>query len=136
MGGEMSDTALSRRVSIWAALRYRGKQGMLNWMLHRVTGLGIVLFVGIHVVAGFSGQQFGDDLSFAVNAVYEHWIFQIFVYFCVLFHALNGARVALMDLFPGLIRFQTELIWLQWLIFLPSYGLPVYFLIQTGLAGS
>jgi succinate dehydrogenase / fumarate reductase cytochrome b subunit len=130
----MGDMALSRKVSLWSALRYRGKQGMLNWILHRVTGLGIVLFVGIHVVAGFFGQQFGDDLSFAVNAIYESWYFQIFVYFCVLFHALNGSRVALMDLFPGLIRFQTELIWLQWLIFLPSYGLPVYFLITSGLS--
>lgn len=126
---------LSRRVSIWAGLRYKGKQGMLHWALHRVTGLGIALFVGIHVVAGFFGQQFGDDLSFAVNAIYESWQFQIFVYLCVLFHALNGARVAVMDLFPGLLRFQRELLWLQWIIFLPTYGLPCYFLVQTALTG-
>jgi succinate dehydrogenase / fumarate reductase cytochrome b subunit len=127
--------ALSRRVSIGAGLRYRGEQGMLNWILHRITGLGILLFVGIHVIVGFFGQQFGDDLSFAINAIYESWAFQLFVYFSVLFHAINGSRLALMDLFPRLLRYQRELIWLQWLIFIPAYGLPSFIMLQTALAG-
>jgi succinate dehydrogenase / fumarate reductase cytochrome b subunit len=127
--------AVSRRVSVWAGARYKGRQGMLNWFLHRITGLGILLFVGIHVVVSFFGQQFGSDLAFTLNAIYESWQFQIFVYFCVLFHAINGSRVALMDLFPGLIRYQKELIWLQWLIFIPAYGLPVYIMVSNALAG-
>jgi succinate dehydrogenase / fumarate reductase, cytochrome b subunit len=132
----MGQVAYSRKVSWLAGLRYRGKQGMLNWILHRVTGLGIVLFVGLHIVASFFGQQFGDDLAFAVNAVYQSWAFQIFIYFCVLFHALNGTRIALMDFFPGLMRFQKELIWLQWLILIPTYGLPVFILLQDALAAT
>jgi succinate dehydrogenase / fumarate reductase cytochrome b subunit len=127
---------LSRKVSLISGLRYKGRQGMLNWALHRITGLGILLFVGTHVVASFFGQQFGNDVAFAVNTVYESWPFQIFVYFSVLFHALNGTRLALMDLFPALIRFQKELIWLQWMIFVPVYALPVYILIQTALSGA
>jgi succinate dehydrogenase / fumarate reductase cytochrome b subunit len=127
---------LSRRVSLISALRYRGKQGMLNWALHRITGLGILLFVGTHVVVSFFGQQFGDNLAFAINSVYESWPFQIFIYFSVLFHAFNGTRLALMDLFPALIRYQIELIWLQWLIFVPVYILPVYIMIQSALSGA
>lgn len=127
--------AVSRRVSLWSGVRYKGKQGMLNWVLHRITGLGILLFVGIHVIVSFFGQQFGSDLAFTLNSIYESWQFQIFVYFSVLFHAINGSRVALMDLFPGLIRYQKELIWLQWLIFIPAYGLPVYVMVSNALAG-
>jgi succinate dehydrogenase / fumarate reductase cytochrome b subunit len=127
--------AVSRRVSVWAGLRYRGKQGMLNWLLHRVTGLGIVLFVGTHVVVSFFGQQFGNDIAFAVNGVYESWIFQIFVYFSVLFHAFNGTRLALMDLFPSLLRYQKELLWLQWIVFVPVYGFPVYVMVNTAITG-
>jgi succinate dehydrogenase / fumarate reductase cytochrome b subunit len=126
---------LSRRVGFWEGLRYRGKQGMLTWILHRITGLGIVLFVGIHIVAGFFGQQFGDDISFALNSIYESWPFQLFVYFSVLFHAINGVRLTLMDLFPNLIRYQRELLWLQWSVFVVSYALPAYFLIQNAIAG-
>lgn len=127
---------VSRRVSVWAALRYRGKQGMLNWILHRVTGLGIVLFVGTHVVVSFFGQQFGDDIAFAINGVYESWQFQIFVYFSVLFHAFNGTRLALMDIFPSLIRFQRELVWLQWIVFLPVYFFPVVVMVNNAIAGA
>lgn len=108
---------------------------MLNWALHRITGLGILLFVGIHVIVSFFGQQFGSDLAFAINAIYESWQFQIFVYFCVLFHAINGSRVALMDLFPSLIRYQKELIWLQWLTFIPVYALPIFIMVRNALAG-
>ncbi|MFN2121565.1 MAG: succinate dehydrogenase, cytochrome b556 subunit [Anaerolineales bacterium] len=126
---------LSRSVSILSGLRYRGRAGMLTWLLHRITGLGILLFVGTHVTVSFFGQQFGDDLAFAINSVYESWQFQIFVYFSVLFHAMNGSRLAVMDLFPALIRYQRELIWLQWLMFVPLYGLPVYIMIQNALSG-
>lgn len=123
----------SRGVSVLQTLRYRGRQGMLSWTLHRLTGLGIVLFVGMHVVAAFFLQQFGDPVATAVTAAYESWPTQLFVYFCVLYHALNGARLALMDLFPRLLRFQNELVWLQWAVFAPAYLLPAFFLIRGGL---
>ena len=122
----MSDVALKRRVSVREVLRYRGKQGMLTWLLHRITGLGILLFVGTHVIASFFGQEFGSDIAFAVNGIYESWIFQLFVYFSVLFHAINGSRLALMDLFPGLLRYQKELLSLQWIIFAIAYIAPPY----------
>ena len=122
-----------RGVSVLQTLRYRGRQGMLSWTLHRLTGLGIVLFVGMHVVAAFFLQQFGDPVATAVTAAYESWPTQLFVYFCVLYHALNGARLALMDLFPRLLRFQNELVWLQWAVFAPAYLLPAFFLIRGGL---
>ena len=126
----MSTKPLRRRVNFFAGLRYRGKQGMITWMLNRITGLGILVFVGIHVVAAFFLQQFSDDVSIAVTTVYESWPFQLVVYFCVLYHAIHGTRIALEDLFPGLMRFHEELIWLQWIIFFPTYLLPSY--LNTG----
>jgi len=41
-----------------------------------------------------------------------------------------------MDIFPALISFQREMIWLQWLIFIPVYSLPVYVMVQTALSGA
>jgi succinate dehydrogenase / fumarate reductase cytochrome b subunit len=127
---------VSRRVSLWTGLRYRGKQGMLTWLLHRITGLGIVIFVGTHVVVSFFGQQFGDDIAFAINGVYESWPFQIFIYFSVLFHAFNGTRLALMDLFPALLRYQKELLWLQWIVFAPVFIFPVAVMVSTAISGA
>lgn len=117
-------------------LSYRGGGPMLAWLLHRITGLGMLLFVGLHVLASFSMQQFGSDIGTSMNIVYEDWRFQIFIYFCVLFHALNGMRIILLDTWPRFLKYQREATWLQWLIFIPVYGLTVFVMIQRALAGS
>jgi succinate dehydrogenase / fumarate reductase, cytochrome b subunit len=108
---------------------------MLSWVLHRISGLGMIVFVGMHVVAAFSLQQYGSGIGKAINTVYESWPFQCFIYFCVIFHALNGARIIILDVWPKLLQYQREATWLQWLIFIPTYGLTLLVLIQRGLSG-
>jgi len=127
--------ALNRKVGFFQGLKYQGGGPMLAWMLHRITGLGILLFVGLHVIASFFMQQTGSDAATFINTIYEHWIFQIFVAFFVLFHALNGLRIAILDIWPKFLVYEREALWLQWFIFLPVYGLTVFILIQNSLAG-
>ena len=81
---------------------------MLAWMLHRISGVGILLFVGLHVMASFFMQQTGSDLATTINIIYELWIFQIFVTFIVIYHALNGLRIAVLDIWPRYQVFQRE----------------------------
>lgn len=106
---------------------------MLVWVLHRISGITIVVFVGLHVIASFIMQQFGSDLGTAINIVYESVYFQVFVYFAVIFHVLNGLRIITMDIWPKLLEYQREVIWLQWLIFVPLYGLTVFLMIMGTL---
>src|SRR4030042_937513 len=120
---------LKRNVSLKDALRYQGQGPMLTFILHRIGGLGIVTFVGMHILASFMGGRIG---SF-INIVYEHWAFQIVIFFCVLFHAINGLRIVILDLWPKLIEHQREAIWLEWMVFLPVYGLALYIIIRGGL---
>jgi len=124
------------RVGLWEALRYRGGIGVLVWILHRITGLGILLFVSIHVVAAFFMNALNDSISTAVTHWYESHPVQVFVYFCVLYHALNGLRVLLEDFYPPLLRYHRELIWLQWAIFVPVFGLPAFFIAQGIVLGT
>lgn len=120
----------------WKGLTYRGGGPMLTFLLHRITALGIILFVGLHVLASFSMQQLiVSKVGTAINTIYEAWWFQIFVVFCVIFHTLNGLRIVLLDLFPKMLKFQREATWLQWAIFIPLYVLVVYILFYTGLIG-
>lgn len=116
-------------------LRYRGGGTMISWMLHRITGLGIVLFVSLHVVAAFLLLQSGSNVGKAINTIYESWLFQAFIYFCVIFHVLNGARIIILDMWPQLLAYQREATWLEWLIFIPVYGLSLLLLVQRGLTG-
>jgi succinate dehydrogenase / fumarate reductase cytochrome b subunit len=122
---------LKRNVSLKDALRYQGMGPMLTYILHRIGGLGIVTFVGMHILASFVGGGFG---SF-VNKIYEHWGFQIVIFFCALFHAINGLRIVILDLWPKLIEHQREAIWIEWALFLPIYGIAVLVILQTGLGG-
>ena len=124
----------SRRVGL-SGLRYKGGGTMWSWMLHRVSGLAILLFVGLHVVAAFTLQQYGSGIGKAINTVYEAWPFQAFIYFCIIYHALNGARIVVLDVWPQLLAYQREATWLQWLIFLPIYALTLFILVQHSLSG-
>lgn len=120
---------LKRDVSLKDALRYQGKGPMLTYILHRIGGLGMVIFVGLHVLASFVGGRFGTF----INPIYENWGFQVVIFFCVLFHVINGLRIVILDLWPKLIEYQREAIWLEWMIFLPIYGMAVYVIVSTAL---
>jgi succinate dehydrogenase / fumarate reductase cytochrome b subunit len=123
--------ALKRNVSLKDALRYQGKGPMLTYILHRIGGLGMVTFVGLHVLASFMGGRVGSS----INLIYENWLFQIAVFFCVLFHMINGLRIIILDLWPKLVEHQREAIWLEWVIFLPIYGMAVFVIVTTALGG-
>jgi succinate dehydrogenase / fumarate reductase cytochrome b subunit len=122
---------LKRNVSLKDALRYQGKGPMLTYILHRIGGLGMVTFVGLHVLASFMGGRVGST----INLIYENWAFQIVIFFLVLFHMINGLRIIILDLFPKLIEHQREAIWLEWVIFLPVYGMAAYVIVSTALGG-
>jgi len=122
---------LKRDVSLMQGLKYPGGGPMLTFVLHRIGGVGMAVFVTVHLLASLLGGDIGQFL----NAVYEHWLFQIFIFFCALFHAINGLRITILDLFPKLIEHEHEAIWIEWAIFLPTFGIAALVIISTGLGG-
>ena len=122
---------LSRNVGLATALRYKGQGPMLTWILHRIGGLGMAIFITVHILASFVAGKAGVS----INAIYENWFFQLFIFFCVFFHAINGLRITILDLWPKLIVYQREAIWVEWAVFLPLYGFAVYVIVHTALGG-
>lgn len=120
---------LKRNVSLLTGLRYQGQGPMLTFILHRIGGLGIAVFVTVHILASLIGGDVGGFL----NDLYTHWLFQIIVYFCALFHVINGLRITILDLWPSLIVNQRYAIWLEWAVFLPLFGLAVFVILRTAL---
>jgi succinate dehydrogenase / fumarate reductase cytochrome b subunit len=127
--------ALNRKVGFFEGLRYKGGGPMLAWILHRISGVGMVIFVSLHVAASFFTQQMGSDWGISLNIIYESVYFQLFIYFCVIYHGLNGLRIIVLDLWPKLIGYQREATWLQWLIFIPVYGLTIFLMIRRAITG-
>jgi succinate dehydrogenase / fumarate reductase cytochrome b subunit len=127
--------ALSRKVGLLAGAKYKGGGPMLAWILHRISGLGIIIFVTLHVLASFLTQQLGSDLGIFVNIIYQSIYFQLFIVFCAIFHGVNGFRIILLDIWPRLIRYQKESTWLEWFVILPLYILTAFIMIRRFLAG-
>lgn len=123
--------SLKRNVPLATALRYKGQGPMLTFVLHRIGGMGMAIFVTVHILSSFLGGDVGQFL----NDIYMHWAFQIFIFFCALFHAINGLRITILDIWPKLIPYQREAIWVEWAIFLPIYGIAVLLIVRTAAGG-
>ncbi len=122
---------LTRNVGLATALRYKGQGPMWAFVLHRVGGLGMAIFITTHILASFLGGDIGGFL----NDVYENWAFQVFIFFCVLFHAINGLRITILDLFPKLLPHQREFLWAEMAVFIPLYAIAVLIIVRNGLGG-
>jgi succinate dehydrogenase / fumarate reductase cytochrome b subunit len=89
-------------VKLYEYLTYRGRAGQWAWILHRVTGVGVFIFLLVHVVdTAFIG--WGPELYNKAMALYRMPIFRIgevFLAGSVLFHALNGVRIVIIDFWP------------------------------------
>ncbi len=105
----------SRRMQFSEAVRYRGGLGMWAWVLHRVTGLGVLVFLLVHIVETFL-ITLGPDLYNHTLALYNSAFFRVAevgLLFAVLYHAVNGVRVTVQDLWPGLWLRERALIWVM-----------------------
>lgn len=99
---------------------YRGGPGMVAWALHRVAGLGVILFLLLHVVDIFL-MGAGPDIFNSLLFLYKHPLFramELLLLFGLLYHALNGLRIILMDFIPSTARFTIQLWYVQMVIFL------------------
>ena len=97
-------------LTVRETLRYRGAIGQWSWVLHRLTGVGVVLFLALHVI-DTSWAVFYPDLYVKAIAAYQSPIFTIGEFglvFAVVYHAFNGLRIILFDYKPELWRHQSQ----------------------------
>ena len=82
-------------------LKYHGGAGQLTFLMHRVSGLGILVFLSMHILLE-STAHFVPPLYDLLNAGLRHPIAlaaETIMAFLVIFHGVNGFRIAYMDLF-------------------------------------
>ncbi len=92
--------------------RYRGDPSMWAWLLHRLAGIGIFLFLLVHIV-DISLIGWGPDLFNKLVVLYHHPVFrlgEILLVGAVLFHGLNGLRVIVMDFAPAAVLYHRQLL--------------------------
>jgi succinate dehydrogenase / fumarate reductase cytochrome b subunit len=98
---------------------YRGREGMVSWALHRITGLGVLLFLFIHIadiyIVRYGAEAFDDLLIIYKGLPFR--ILEIGLVGAVYFHAVNGLRVIVIDFWDGAADKQRELFWAVVIIF-------------------
>lgn len=89
-------------LTLTETLRYRGAIGQWSWVLHRISGLGVVLFLTLHVI-DTSWAVFYPGLYEEAIAAYQSPLFTIGEFIliaCVVYHAYNGIRIVIFDFQP------------------------------------
>ncbi|GAB1471037.1 succinate dehydrogenase, cytochrome b556 subunit [Chloroflexota bacterium] len=124
---------LKRNVPLSTALGYKGQDPFLSFILHRIGGAGMAIFITIHILATFAEKQ-GWVIGDAINYIYMSPPFQIFILFCVLFHALNGLRITILDIFPRkLMPHYRTVIRVQWIVFILLFGFAAVSVVTTAI---
>jgi succinate dehydrogenase / fumarate reductase cytochrome b subunit len=81
---------------------------MWSWLLHRVTGLGILLFLFVHIVdismIGFGPRVYNESVLLFDNVIVR--LLSLSLIAAVLFHSFNGVRIVLIDFWKKGVRYQ------------------------------
>jgi succinate dehydrogenase / fumarate reductase cytochrome b subunit len=103
--------------------RYRGGEGMLAWAFHRVSGIAIWAFIILHVVdiylVGGDPKAYDDILAIYASPIGR--IGEVLLGAALLYHALNGLRILIIDLWPAMTKYHRALWYASWVIFLAVF---------------
>ncbi|MGV0741476.1 succinate dehydrogenase, cytochrome b556 subunit [Mycolicibacterium sp. XJ870] len=91
---------------------YRGDPGMWSWVLHRITGATIFFFLFVHVLdtalVRVSPQAYNEVIETYKTPIVG--LMEVGLVAAVLFHALNGIRVILIDFWQQGPRYQRQML--------------------------
>ena len=87
---------------------------MWSWALHRITGVTLFFFLFVHVLdtalVRVSPEAYNDTIETYKNPLVA--LMEMGLVVCVLFHALNGVRVILVDFWSQGPRYQKLMLWI------------------------
>jgi succinate dehydrogenase / fumarate reductase cytochrome b subunit len=120
--------------------KYKGK-GFYAFILHRISGLGTILFLTLHITTTatvfFAPQWYDVLVEIFRNPIIM--IAEIILAFFVIYHGVNGLRIAYVDLIrPDLwkkkptSRLISAVFIVTFLLWLPAAGILGYNLLKYG----
>ena len=101
----------SLKLNLTGLTRYNGREGQLSFLLHRLSGLGTLLFLAVHILDTSTVYFFPSLYSHAIELYRStpFMLWEIVLVFMVIYHGVNGARIAIFDLFiPDRWNIQTQ----------------------------
>ncbi|MFB7878149.1 MULTISPECIES: succinate dehydrogenase, cytochrome b556 subunit [unclassified Nocardia] len=92
---------------------YRGDPGMWSWALHRITGVMLFFFLFVHVLDTALVRVSPETYDHAIELYKTPLValMEMGLVVAVLYHALNGVRLILVDFWAQGPRFQKQMLW-------------------------
>jgi succinate dehydrogenase / fumarate reductase cytochrome b subunit len=117
-------------------LSYRGREGYWAWLLHRVSGVAVILFLFLHVLdtslIGFGPAAYETFVSLYRLPLFR--VLEVALAGAVLYHGINGIRVIVIDFVSTATLIQRQLWYAVWatfvVLFVPTAVVmlrPVFF---------
>ena len=116
---------------------YRWKTGAIAWLLHRLSGLCLAAYLPLHIWVNHH-LAMGPESYNRVMHVLAMPFFRVLetgLWAVILYHTLNGIRILLIDLGPG-VRYQKQLFWLVIILSAVFWGIGSAGLLLPLLGGS
>lgn len=107
-------------------MRYKIQTGMLAWILFRLTGLALVVYLAMHITV-ISNLHDPDkfDATMRFLGSWQFRVLEIGLFLVVLYHALNGIRIIVVDFFNGAL-YQAKLFWSLMAVGVVLFALGTY----------
>jgi succinate dehydrogenase / fumarate reductase cytochrome b subunit len=129
------------RATLSGYATYTAKESLFPFLIHRTTGLGTLIFLAIHISTTASVYFFPAFYNQFI-ALFRTPLFmlgEIELVFCVIFHGVNGLRIAYFDLvrpdlwnkvsYRNITRITLAIALVLWL---PAAGVMGYTLLKVG----
>lgn len=115
---------------------YRGQSGQWSWLLHRITGLGVLLFLLVHIVditlIGFGPTIYNDAIAIFSTGIIR--VISLALIASLLFHAFNGIRIILIDFWPAGYKYQQAMFYIVLVVTIVSF-LPMAYYVMAPAFG-
>ena len=119
--------SLKRNVSLSTGLRYQGGWPYASFVLHRIGGSALFIFFTLYILA-LLGWGFA-------NILFNNWAVQVILLVLGLFHAINGLRITILDLFPKLYESYERVINVEWIAYALLAGFAIFVVLRNAWGG-
>jgi succinate dehydrogenase/fumarate reductase cytochrome b subunit len=118
---------LKRNVSLSTALGYKGQAPYLTFILHRMGGSTLFIFLTVYILSLVGVNS--------MRALMGNWLFQIVFLVFGVFHAINGLRITILDLSPKLIEHFRTAINIEWAAYILVAGFAILVVLRNAFGG-
>jgi succinate dehydrogenase cytochrome b subunit len=95
-------------------MRYKWQTGAMAWVIHRITGAAVGVYLLLHILAQFGMKYDQKGLADISNFLTQKVVVVVLLAFLI-YHALNGIRELIIDFGSGAL-YHKKLFWVMMVI--------------------